>query len=94
MELSPIPKVHAPQGYFEFLAEIFLCLALETRILVLLTFTCKSCHSSEVFQAASLPLRSTRESLKIARLLAYSNSHGPLALNSLDKASIMIMNSK
>ena len=39
MELAPTPKVHTPQVYFGFFAAILVCSALETRILVLLTFT-------------------------------------------------------
>ena len=94
MELTPTPKVHTPQGYFGFLAENLVCFAVGTRILVLLIITSKPHDSSEVFQAGILSLRSARESLKIARSSAYSNSHGQLTLNSLDKASITIMNSK
>ena len=59
------PKVYTPEEYFGFHAEISVYSALETRILVLLIFTRKSCDSSEVFQAASLLLRSTKESLKM-----------------------------
>ena len=88
MELAPTPKVHTPQGHFGLLTEILLCSSFETRILVLSTFTRKPCDSKEVFQAARLFLRSARESRKIARSSAYSNSNGQLTLNSLDKASI------
>ena len=94
MKLATTPKVHVPQGYFGFLTEILVCSALETRILVLSTFTDKPGDSSEVFQTASLFLRSKRESLEIARSSVYSNSHRHLTLNSLNKASITIMNSK
>ena len=94
MELAPTPKVHAPQVYFEFITEILLCSSLETRILVLSTFTRKPCDSSEVFQAPSLFLKSKRESLETARLLEFSNDHAQLALNSLHETSISIMSNK
>ena len=94
MELAPTSKVHTPQGYFRFLAEILVCSALETRILVLSRFIDKPCDSSEVFKTASLFLRSTKESLKISRSLAYNNYHRQLTLNSLDQPSVTIMNSK
>ena len=62
--------------------------------MVLLTFTRKPSDSNDVFQAESLFLRSLRESLKITRSSAFSNSHRELTLDSLDKASIMIMDNE
>ena len=94
MGLAPTPMVHTPQGYFWISSWNLLCSALETRIFVLLVLTRKSIDSSEIFQDPSLFWRSTRKSLKIARLSLYGNSHRQQALNSLDKASILIVNSK
>ena len=94
MELATTPRVHTPQGHSGFLAEILICSAVETRIVVLSTLTRKPCDSSEVFQSASLFLRSKRESLKIARSSTYSNSHGEPTLNSLHKASMTIMKAR
>ena len=84
MEFAPTQKVHTPQGYSGFLAEILVCSALETRILVWSTFRSRWCDLREVFQASSL-LRSTREWPQIARLSAYNNSHGKLTLISLEQ---------
>ena len=101
MELAPTPKVHTPQVYFGFFAAILVCWHWRREFWFCwhlhrgtIFLHVKPCDSSEVFQAASLFLRSLRESLNITRSSAYSNSQGQLTLNAPDKASITLMNRK
>jgi len=70
------------------------CMCERDLTLILFVFTLLPLFSTKSFQSFSLLIRSSSFSAITTRSSAYNNSHDKATVNSLDKASVTIKNSK
>ena len=93
MELSPTPCLHTPHGYFpESSAWPILTWHLITFVLPM--FTLRPFNSIPFFHLRNFSISNSSVSATRTKSSAYSNSMGNLSLNSLDKASNTMINSR
>src|SRR5664279_1202834 len=91
IELTPTPFRHTAHGHFP---EFSICpdLILQCITFVLLIFTLSLFNSNPSFQHLSLSINSSSVSAIKHKSSVYSSSHGNPALNSLEGASMTMMN--
>jgi len=93
IELLPTPLPQTPHGHLTAFCITF-CRSPLIITLLLFIFTLMPLFSTKLFCLLSLLIRSSSVSANTTRSSAYNNSNGKATLNSLDKASMTVTNSK